>query len=181
MVRLNEKHFRQNNFTFDNLHHNFTVLGIFYEIFMMLNDVNSIFLFVFIIVLNVINLSNCGALSIFEQKKYKRATDGQGLYSFKDDVEILNVDNFKSEIYGNQRAFLVEFYNSWCGHCQRFAPSWKALATDVKEWKDLVGIGAVDCSNDENYPICRDMEVMAYPTVKYFHENYKEDPKNLGK
>lgn len=147
----------------------------------MPSNVSPKYLCILIIVLNVIRVSNCGSLSIFEQKKYKRQTDGQGLYSFKDDVEILTIDNFKSEIYGNQRAFLVEFYNSWCGHCQRFAPSWKALATDVKEWRDLVGIGAVDCSNDENYPICRDMEIMAYPTVKYFHENYKEAPKNFGK
>lgn len=144
----------------------------------MLNDVSLKLVYGIIIVLSVINFAVCGSLSIFEQKKYKRNTDGQGLYSLKDDVEILTIDNFKSEVYNNERSFLVEFYNSWCGHCQRFAPSWKALATDVKEWKDLVGIGAVDCSNDENYPICREMEIMAYPTVKYFHENYKE---GLGK
>nr|XP_023027349.1 sulfhydryl oxidase 2 [Leptinotarsa decemlineata] len=125
--------------------------------------------------------SEGSALSIFEQKKYKKLTDGQGLYSSKDDVEILGVDNFKHEIYGNERAFLVEFYNSWCGFCRRFAPSWKALATDVKEWKGLVGIGAVDCSDDVNNPLCRDFEIMSYPTIKYFHENYQEGPKNLGK
>lgn len=147
----------------------------------MLNDVLFKIIYTAVIVLNIINFSLCGSLNIFEQKKYKRSSDGQGLYSPKDDVEILTIDNFKSEVYNNERGILVEFYNSWCGHCQRFAPSWKALATDVKEWKDLVGIGAVDCSNDDNYPVCRDMEIMAYPTVKYFHENYQEGSKNLGK
>lgn len=124
--------------------------------------------------------TDSGALSIFEQKKYKTLTDGQGLYSSKDDVEILTATNFKEEIYNNKRAWLVEFYNSWCGFCQRFAPSWKALATDVKSWKDLVGIGAIDCSNDQNYPICREFEIMGYPTVRYFHEKYQEGPKNFG-
>lgn len=130
--------------------------------------------------LTLVNFSNNAALSIYEQKKYKRYTDSQGLYSNKDDVEILTVENFKNEIYGNKRAWLLEFYNSWCGYCQRFAPSWKALATDVRDWKDVIAIGVLDCSNEDNYPICRDFEVMAYPTLRYFHENYQEGPKNFG-
>ncbi|XP_018569842.1 sulfhydryl oxidase 2 isoform X1 [Anoplophora glabripennis] len=144
----------------------------------MLNLKN--FLFWILLNLVLVKLSNNAALSIYEQKKYKRYTDSQGLYSNKDDVEILTLENFKSEIYGNRRAWLVEFYNSWCGFCQRFAPSWKALATDVREWKDVIAIGVLDCSNDDNYPICRDFEVMAYPTLRYFHENYQEGPKNFG-
>ncbi|KAJ8929359.1 hypothetical protein NQ314_017963 [Rhamnusium bicolor] len=136
--------------------------------------------FMVLVSLTLVNFSNNAALSIFEQKKYKRSADGGGLYSSKDDVEILTVENFKNEIYGNERAWLVEFYNSWCGFCQRFAPSWKALATDVKDWQDVIAIGVIDCSNDDNYPICRDFEVMAYPTLRYFHENYKEGPKNFG-
>ncbi|CAH1179070.1 unnamed protein product [Phaedon cochleariae] len=129
---------------------------------------------------SVIQISENSALSIFEQKKYKRYTDAQGLYSSKDDVDILTVENFKNELYGNKRAWLIEFYNSWCGFCQRFAPSWKALATDVKDWKSLVGIGVIDCSNDQNNAICREFEIMSYPTIKYFHENYQEDLKQLG-
>lgn len=147
----------------------------------MLKHVSFKLLYSVIIILGLINLSYCGALTIFEQKKYTMLLDGGGLYSSKDDVEILDVKNFKNEIYGNPRAWLVEFYNSWCGHCQRFAPSWKDFASDIKEWRDLVGIGAIDCSNDANYPICRNLEIMGYPTVKYFHENYKEDSRNLGK
>lgn len=146
----------------------------------MLNYSSSKCLSSILIVLIVFKLSDCGSLSIFEQKKYKRLTDGEGLYSSKDDVEILSIENFKHEVYGNRRAFLIEFYNSWCGHCQHFAPSWKALASDLREWRDLIGIGAVECSNDDNYPICRDMEIMAYPTIKYFHEKYEEGPNNLG-
>lgn len=143
-------------------------------------NINKLLL-IFLFILNVVNFSNNAALSIYEQKKYKRYTDAQGLYSEKDDVEILTVKNFKSEIYGSERAWLVEFYNSWCGFCQRFAPSWKALATDVRDWKNAVVIAAIDCSTEENYPVCRDFEVMSYPTLRYFHENYQEAPKNIGK
>jgi len=27
--------------------------------------------------------------------------------------------------------WLVEYYSSWCGHCQEFAPIFKALAKDI--------------------------------------------------
>lgn len=120
------------------------------------------------------------SLSVSDQKKYQNLIEGQGLYSRDDDVEVLTVDNFKSELYGQKHAWLIEFYNSWCGFCQRFAPSWKALASDLRGWKDIIRIGAIDCTNEDNTPICRDFEIMGYPTLRYFHENYQEGPKNQG-
>nr|CAI5850661.1 unnamed protein product [Callosobruchus analis] len=132
-----------------------------------------------LILLLFVHYINCSALDIFQRKRSK-STEPSGLYSLKDDVEILTVDNYKNEIYNNERAWFVEFYNSWCGFCQRFAPSWKALATDIKAWRDLVAIGAMDCSDEANHPVCRNFEIMSYPTLKYFHENYQEDPSNLG-
>lgn len=56
---------------------------------------------------------------------------GQGLYNASDDVVILNATNFKTNVYESTRSWLVEFYNSWCGFCYRFAPTWKALASDI--------------------------------------------------
>lgn len=29
-------------------------------------------------------------------------------------------------------AWFVEFYSSWCGHCQHFAPTMKELGRDIK-------------------------------------------------
>ncbi|XP_019870515.2 sulfhydryl oxidase 1-like isoform X1 [Aethina tumida] len=103
-----------------------------------------------------------------------------GLYSITDDVEILTIHNFKSSVYGSKNAWLIEFYNSYCGFCQRFAPSWKEFATTVKDWKNRVAVGAIDCANEENNPLCREFEIMGYPTLRYFHEQYIEGPKNLG-
>lgn len=142
------------------------------------------FLSILILLLSVVSLFHfvdSVALNPFEQFKKKQSTDDViGLYSIKDDVEILTATNFKNEIYGNKRAFFLEFYNSWCGHCQNFAPSWKALATDLSEWKDLIAVAAIDCSNDDNNALCRNFEIMGYPTLKYFHENYQEAPDKLG-
>lgn len=135
---------------------------------------------VFVILLLCFRYANNASLSIYEQKKYQHLIDGQGLYTADDDVEILTVKNFKSNVYGQKNAWLIEFYNSWCGFCQRFAPSWKALASDIRGWKSRINIGAVDCSDNDNTEICRDFEIMAYPTLRYFHENYVEGPKKLG-
>ncbi|XP_066254593.1 sulfhydryl oxidase 2-like [Euwallacea similis] len=113
--------------------------------------------------------------------KYQEFTGDQGLYTHKDDVEILTENNFKDAIIGSNRAWFVEFYNSWCGFCQRFAPSWKELATDIYHWRDMVVVAAINCANDQNYPLCRDYEIMAYPTLRYYPEGFEETPKNYGK
>ncbi len=46
---------------------------------------------------------------------------------------ILHVNNFQELIFKeSETAWAVEFYSHWCGHCVRYAPEWKKLATDVK-------------------------------------------------
>ena len=40
-------------------------------------------------------------------------------------------DDLTSAIATGGTGWLVEFYSSWCGHCQHFAPTWKKLAEDV--------------------------------------------------
>lgn len=72
---------------------------------------------------------NCNSAAI--PLKDQSPIGGQGLYNASDDVVILNATNFKTNVYGSTRSWLVEFYNSWCGYCYRFAPSWKALASDI--------------------------------------------------
>lgn len=42
----------------------------------------------------------------------------------------------------------------------------------------MVQVGVIDCANDDNNPICREYEVMHYPTIKFFSVNSK--PGTLG-
>lgn len=83
-------------------------------------------------------------------------------------------------MFKRQIASFVEFYNSYCGACQRFAPTWKAVALNVSRWNGVVQMGAIDCASDENNDACRQYEVMRYPTMRYFPPNYAVGPKQLG-
>ena len=102
----------------------------------------------------------------------------QGLYNASDNVIILNVTNFKQSVYGDTKGWLVEFYNSWCGFCFRFAPLWKTFASDIYAWRDIVVVAAIDCADDDNNPICREHEIMQYPMLVYFSVN--AHPSSLG-
>ena len=56
-----------------------------------------------------------------------------GLYNpDTDDVVVLTKDNFLKTVTASPTLWFIEFYNSWCGHCMTFAPTYKELATDLK-------------------------------------------------
>lgn len=46
-------------------------------------------------------------------------------------------------------------------------------------WRKYVKVGAIDCANQNNNQICRNHEIMHYPTLRYFppnsEKNYSED------
>lgn len=45
-------------------------------------------------------------------------------------------------------------------------------------WQDVTEIGVVDCANFDNNPLCRNLEIMAYPTLRVFPPLSK--PGSLG-
>ncbi|XP_044253532.1 sulfhydryl oxidase 1-like [Tribolium madens] len=100
------------------------------------------------------------------------------LYESSDGVEILDVNNFNTKVENSQTAWLVKFYLGWCGTCQKLSSEWKKFRNEIIQWTDLVNVGAISCSDPVNTPICVDHNISAYPTVKYFPENYTS--LNLG-
>lgn len=85
---------------------------------------------------------------------------------------ILDNSNFTSQLSHKRNAFFVEFYNTWCGHCIKFAPIFKEFARDVDRWSSVVQLAVVDCAEDRNHDICREYEIYMYPSLRYFHPNY---------
>lgn len=73
---------------------------------------------------------------------------------------------------------MVQFYNTYCGHCQMFAPIYKDLASRLKNWTSVVRVAGVDCSREENVITCSDNKIKGYPTILVFPPNARvQDPK----
>jgi len=108
---------------------------------------------------------------LFIQTSWQGSLGGSPLYNQDDKILILNNTNFQANICSSTKAWVVEFYSSWCGHCIHFAPTYKEFAADVFGWKDVISVGAIDCAAEENMPTCREYEVMGYPTLKFFTPN----------
>jgi thiol oxidase len=75
--------------------------------------------------------TNALSLTPADRRLYEDLKAGRGLYNSDDKVTVLNVTNFKRSVHGTRNAWIIEFYNSWCGFCHRFAALWKSLATDI--------------------------------------------------
>ncbi|EDW01757.1 sulfhydryl oxidase 1 [Drosophila grimshawi] len=103
-----------------------------------------------------------------------------GLYDGKDKVVKLNVNNFNETVLEQNRGSLVEFYNTYCGHCRRFAPVYKKLAEQLHPWQDVVIVSAIDCAAEENNGICRTYEVMSYPTLRYLGPSFQPTATQYG-
>lgn len=123
--------------------------------------------------------------SLYEKHLFKRQAEANndentGLYDENDSVVSLNAANFNGKVYKQPHAALVEFYNSYCGFCRRYAPIWKQLAADILGWQNQVKVMALDCSRDDNNALCRAFEVMAYPTIRFIPPYYEEGPQKIG-
>merc|ERR1711892_48614 len=68
-------------------------------------------------------------------------------------------------LYNSDTLWVVQFYNHWCGHCQRFAPTWKDLAKDNSAWSPLVKFAAINCAEQS----CDRYQIQGTPTVRLFH------------
>ncbi len=50
----------------------------------------------------------------------------------------------------------------------------------MTKWKSYVQVAALDCATDENNDVCRQYEIMRYPTMRYFPPKYESGEKQLG-
>lgn len=96
------------------------------------------------------------------------------LYDLSDlGIHDLEDNNFYDFTQNKEVAFLAEFYASWCGHCQAFAPKIKALGQDIYLWDQVVKIITADCGHDSCCTeTCRHFSVQSYPTLKYLPPHF---------
>lgn len=90
------------------------------------------------------------------------------LYTEEDPLMILSSGSLKSTVGNSSSAWLVQFFSSWCGHCIQYSSTWKALAGDVKDWQEAIGVAVLDCAQEENFDVCKEYNIKFYPTFKFF-------------
>uniref|UniRef100_A0A8B9YXQ7 Sulfhydryl oxidase n=1 Tax=Bos mutus grunniens TaxID=30521 RepID=A0A8B9YXQ7_BOSMU len=86
----------------------------------------------------------------------------------EDAVWVLDSGSVRGATANSSAAWLVQFYSSWCGHCIGYAPTWRALAADVRDWAAAIRVAALDCAEEKNQEVCRAYDIHFYPTFRYF-------------
>lgn len=87
-------------------------------------------------VLSSMNVSTMQAilLSLLIANTHAAANFGSVLYDASDSLQIIDgTDSFiRMTRSTSSQIYLMEFYNSWCGHCIRYAPLFKEFARDIQ-------------------------------------------------
>jgi len=91
----------------------------------------------------------------------KAEPEKTGLFSEENELFTLDEFNFDGAIREDPNdIWFVKFYAPWCGHCKKLAPTWEALAAQLK---DKVQIATVDVTQNER--LAKHMGVEGYPTL----------------
>lgn len=86
-----------------------------------------------------------------------------GLYNKASPVLQVGSKDFDSQIKSSNHTSIVEFYAPWCGHCKNLAPAFEKAA---KSLSGLAKVAAVNCDEESNKPLCGQMGVQGFPTLK---------------
>jgi len=94
------------------------------------------------------------------------ATTSLAFYTKEDPILEISPKNWQREVIKSDQVVLAEFYAPWCGHCKNLAPQYKIAANKLK---GLAKVVAVNCDDDNNKPICGQMGIQGFPTIKVFY------------
>lgn len=87
----------------------------------------------------------------------------QFLPSVVEELDEAALDRVMQEDF--KRAWVIDFWAPWCGHCIQFAPAFDQAA---RELDGQVKFGKVNCV--DHAAACQKAAVQAYPTVKFYSQ-----------
>ena len=70
--------------------------------------------------------------------------------------------------YTEDLTWVIQFYNSWCGHCIKFSRAYKGLGNKTQHWDQFFRLGAVDCAYEENRDLCTRFNILGTPAIRSF-------------
>lgn len=87
----------------------------------------------------------------------------ESMYTKKSPVVQVDISNYDRLIAKSNYTSIVEFYAPWCGHCKNLKPAWEAAA---KSLAGIAKVAAMNCDDEMNKPLCGQMGVQGFPTLK---------------
>ncbi|XP_030370799.1 sulfhydryl oxidase 1-like [Scaptodrosophila lebanonensis] len=97
------------------------------------------------------------------------------LYTVNDRVSMENATTFESKLNSPTtlaNPALVQFINSFCGDCRRFATTFKKVALQLYEWRSALQVLVVDCAQEINVKLCRQYNITSVPTLYFMDLKY---------
>lgn len=85
-------------------------------------------------------------------------------------VQIVNQDNFDSEVLKAEKPVLVDFWAAWCGPCRMVSPVIDQIA---EQYEGKIKIAKVNV--DENPELAGKYDIMSIPSVFLFDKGNKVD------
>ncbi len=82
-------------------------------------------------------------------------------------LNILGVDQFKTEVLDEKLPVLVDFWAPWCGPCQMMAPVLEEIA---KQFDGKLKVAKVDTEQSDNRSLAFDYQIMSIPNLKLFYQ-----------
>lgn len=89
----------------------------------------------------------------------------------------LTDDSFQSFLDENEYSF-VNFYKPSCTFCKGLHHTWEKFAEKAEAEEMPVGIADVDCA--ENWSLCRDQKIQAFPSLQWFLNGQQIPPEYRG-
>lgn len=85
------------------------------------------------------------------------------LYPDSSPVLELSAVSYPKLITQSNYTSIVEFYAPWCGHCKSLKPAYERAATSLA---GLANVAAINCDEALNKPLCGQMGIKGFPTLK---------------
>lgn len=88
-------------------------------------------------------------------------------------MELINEQNFETEVLKSEKPVLVDFFATWCGPCRQMLPIVTELSEEMAEKVKIVKLDV-----DEAAAIAEKYEIQSIPTMILFKDGQTKATRN---